>query len=98
MPLLATSIQPEPKAPPLRDRLVAMRADLILQLDERIDGGTLALLVHVATCIAVIDAAAEEQTGCRPAARVGFSERTGRSAIAAAREPPRAACRLQRIC
>jgi hypothetical protein len=40
----------------LRERLIAMRADLVEQLAERVDGGVMTLLGSVGAAIAALDA------------------------------------------
>ena len=47
----------------LRQRLVAMRADLVERLAARIDGGVMALLGSVGAAIAALDAMQQEEPG-----------------------------------
>jgi hypothetical protein len=54
-----------------RAQLVDMRAQVIAQLDRKIDGGVLALLGTIQVAIWAIDAAAEESEA---AARVGSAD------------------------
>ena len=51
---------PSPRASDARVQLVAMRAGLIARLEQRIEGGDLALLGSVHAAIAAIDAAEAE--------------------------------------
>ena len=47
----------------LRERLVAMREDLVGRLVARLDGGQLALLGSVGAAIAAVDAVQQEGAG-----------------------------------
>jgi hypothetical protein len=74
--LSALSIAGAERNFPLRDRLLALRVDVLRQLaeSEAIDGGLLALLGNVGAAITAIDAASPVAADAEPNARAVVSD------------------------